>query len=423
MKSNSKLINWSIGIGLLFPMFFQFSEGVYSGFLQDSGGNIATLPLPISVIVCLGGIALHVKHFHRARIGLTFLAAMLLVMLLSVVFATPELRVEFRKVLLLAQFVMPMFALALGQMVRDEDKVIPKAFLTVLLVVVPSQLVAGWMQGTLTLTHDLYLFSIYQHFQFVPLVFVGAFAYATAALWNSHRTLLLVLFPFMFIYATSSASILTIAAFIIFAAAFFGQRLRSAKNTNRHLILAIIAAGIALAIAVIGVYLDVAKYNSSITGDYGHYMGKFQSISEGKLPTNLSERLADWKLFGAGILESARTMAFGHAAPIARQVRTSAHNWYIDMAYSFGLISLIPVFLLVGYTIYLFLRAQSSRTLETEWLALVLLYLVVVDSSFKVTPRQHYPGIFIFFLWVLLLSRLNAACGSDGRAQVRRNEP
>jgi hypothetical protein len=33
-------------------------------------------------------------------------------------------------------------------------------------------------------------------------------------------------------------------------------------------------------------------------------------------------------------------------------------------------------------------------------------FLVLVDSNFKVTLRQPYPGIFAYFLWGLLLSRL-----------------
>lgn len=42
----------------------------------------------------------------------------------------------------------------------------------------------------------------------------------------------------------------------------------------------------------------------------------------------------------------------------------------------------------------------------TVWLAVIVLYLVVVDSNFKVTLRQPYPGIFSYFLWGMLVSSI-----------------
>jgi len=406
MKTDNRLVNWSVGIGLLFPLFFQLSGRIYNDFSTDSGGNIATLPLPVSVLACFGAMVLLHKQVSRAYIAWTFVAAMLLALLASVLLADAGSGVEIRKLILLGQFAMPMFALGLGQMIDDNDKVIPKAFLTVLLVVVPAQLMAGWMQGTLTLTHSLYVFSIYQHFQFVPLVFVCAFSYSMVALWDTHRILLLILSPFMLIYAVASVSFLTIAALIIFGAGFAYYRLRIGKKMNKALIFGAVLASTALIIAAVGAYYGIAKGKTSIVGDNGQYIAKFQSISEGRLPRNVSERMADWKLFGNGIIESPRMMAFGHAAPLAREVRTSAHNWYIDMVYSFGLISLLPVFLLIGYTVHLFRRSRDSLPFETQCLAYVVFYLVVIDSNFKVTLRQPYSGIFTYFLWGLLLSRL-----------------
>lgn len=406
IKANNTLVIWGAGIALLFPVFFQLSGGIYDGFLLDSGGSISNLPFPIAVFACFGGIAALFAHFRRAYVAMAFIASMLFVMLLSMLFAHSELQFELRKLVLLVQFAMPICALFLGQIVDDDHNVIPKAFLTVLLVVVPFQLLAGWMQGTLTLTHSLYVFSIYQHFQFVPLVFVCAFIYAMVALWESHRTLLLIFLPFMFVYVIASVSFLTIAAFIVFVAIFFDRRLRAGRKIHRALIPVIIMAVIALSIAGIGAYFAIAKNKSSIVGDNGQYIGKFRALSDGRLPTNVSERFADWKLFGKGIIESPRTMVFGHVAPLAREVRTSAHNWYIDIVYSFGFISLLPVFVLIGYTMHLFRRSRNDLTLETQWLAFVVFYLVVIDSNFKVTLRQPYSGIFTYFLWGLLLSRL-----------------
>jgi hypothetical protein len=54
-------------------------------------------------------------------------------------------------------------------------------------------------------------------------------------------------------------------------------------------------------------------------------------------------------------------------------------------------------------------RRRESLSGQTLWLAALVAFLVLVDSNFKVTLRQPYPGIFVYFLWGLLLSRLRPA--------------
>lgn len=409
MGKGNNLLNLAIAVGLLFPLFFQISGGIYNGYINDSGGNVATLPLPISLVTCFGGIALLIRRFRQADLAWMFVAAMLFVLILSAIFSSPGFQIAYRKLLLLAQFILPVFALVLGQLVFDDDKVIPKGFLAVLLTIIPLQLTAGWVQGTLSLTHNLYVFSIYQHFQFVPLVFVAAFAFVTTTLWATHRRTLLMLFPFMLIYVIASSSFLTVAAFMAFVVSFAVQQLRVCNSGSPFITIAIVLSLTTATIIGIGSHLDIAVTRSFDYGDHGAYIRKFQSLSEGKLPINVAERWADWKLFGIGIVESLQTMVFGHAAPLAREVRTSAHNWYLDIAYTFGLISLLPIFVLIGYTIYLFLLRRARLPLDTRWLAFIVCYLVVIDNNFKVSLRQPYSGIFTYFLWGLLLSRLTVS--------------
>ena len=406
VKEKNIVLNYFVGMTLLFPLFFQLSSGIYTDFLQDSGGNIAQLPFPIAVVSCLIGILLLRKNFRQANVAMLFVAAMCFAMMLSVIFASSNLQIDRRKLIQLAQFIMPTFAVILGQMIVDDELAIPSAFLAVLILVVPLQLVASWLHGSLTLTHDLYAFSIYQHFQYVPLVLVCAFGFATTSLWNKHRKLLTVFFPIMFVYAIASVSFLTIAAFVFFLAAFSYQRIKDSKATNKLLVLVIISFGLIGTIGGIGAYYAKAKSNTSIVGDGGQYIGKFDTLAQGKLPTNAVERFADWKMFGSGIVESPRTFVFGHISPMAREVRSSAHNWYIDFAYSFGLISLLPILLLIAYTFYIFRSRRDTLGERWYWLAAIVFYLVVIDSNFKVTLRQPYSGLFTYFLWGLLLSQL-----------------
>lgn len=399
MKSFNVL--WIIGVAILFPIFFQLSGSIYNSpaNIIDSGGVLLSLPLPLSILACLGGIWLLKGNIQRASLALKFAGAMLLLMLISLLLAGDSFLFDKRKVIMMAQILLPVAGLVLGMMVKDKGRVISKAFLVVLLLLVPAQLVGSWIQGGFMLTHYLYVFSVYQHFQYVPLIFVCAFIFAITTLWNTHRKYFYLLTPLMGIYVVASFSLLTMFAFCAYLVAFTLTKLR-AKNGQ---IDAMSLTGVALICMLI--YFPIMK--NGVQND-SQFLGKFLMIKNGEQPRNLSDRLGDWKLYGNGIVESTRTVLVGHPAPFPREVKSSAHNWYLDIAYNFGVISWLPTIALLFYTGLLLWQNRVSLPAETLWLAVIVFYLVVIDSNFKVTLRQPYPGIFAYFMWGLLLSTLLA---------------
>ncbi|NLA41661.1 MAG: hypothetical protein GX874_09680 [Smithella sp.] len=403
-KRQQGLVLWIIGVGLLFPLFFQLSGRIYNSVhpVIDSGGIIKQLPLPISLLACYGGLLLLADRYRQAALAIKVVAAMVLVMVLSLVLAGPE--IEPRKVVLIIQVLLPMGGLVLGQLIEDKSKVIPKAFLGVLILIVPAQLIVGWLRGNIGLTHDLHFFSIYQHFQFVPLVFVCSYAYSISNLWTEYKKVFYLLTPFMYVYSVASLSLLTMFFLISFISAYSFFQLKRYRKIYA-IILAVVMIG-----GIQG-YYSIMK-NFIMTGQSAdnmmtwQYEGKFERINQGKTPANVEDRKGDWKLYYNGIVESGKTLILGHPAPFPREVKTSAHNWYLDTAYNFGLISLLPVILLLIYTLNLLWQGRAEWPPGTLWLAAIVLYLVVVDSNFKVTLRQPYPGIFTFFMWGMLLSNL-----------------
>jgi hypothetical protein len=312
---------------------------------------------------------------------------------------------EGRKIILALQFLLPTMGLVLGQLVHDDNNIIPKAFMWLLLVFVPLQLFAGWWQYSLTLTHYLYIFSIYQHFQFVPVIFVMAFCFVVVHLWEYHKAVLRPLVFIMGIYVIASASFLAIAAYFCFAIVFFILKMSQLK-AERLTAWIVFGACIAVATAVVAIYFSIAKNSKIIVDDNAQYTNKFQALVEGKLPVNVIGRLSDWKMYGGWIIQNERTLLFGHVTPPPREVKTSAHNWYLDFSYNFGLIALLPILSLIIFTFWHAWRLRKHLSEQTLWLAMLVAFLVLVDSNFKVTLRQPYSGIFAFFLWGLLLSRL-----------------
>lgn len=389
-------------MGILFPLFFQLSGGIYRSpeLLTDSRGVLETLPLPISILTCL--IALVFSPYKREKIwpALAMVAGTAAALLTSLWLGGDSTTSPQRKLMMIVQVMLPLMGLLVGQGVDDTGKSIARAFLVVISIVVPWQLLATTLHGADILTHYLYAFSIYSHRQYVTLIFVCAFAYALTSLWDEQRFWLCILVLPMSAYVSRSFSFLTIAAYGTLLIMFMVWRFWGcAKNGKWILMPLVLFVAIGLApLSILGT-ADGQKIP-------GLFLGKFGEILEGHIPSNVEERFRDWVNFGNGIVESKTVLLVGHPQPLPREVRTSPHNWYLDIVYNFGLIGLIPIFVLIGYTASLCWKKRNILRAETWWLTAIVFFLVIVDSNFKVTLRQPYPGIFAFFMWGMLLSRL-----------------
>jgi len=115
-------------------------------------------------------------------------------------------------------------------------------------------------------------------------------------------------------------------------------------------------------------------------------------------PKNLAQRIAYWKFYAEEILSSPKSAVLGHVAPPDRTKYPSAHNYYLDFAYNFGIVPLLPLLGLIGLTLLGVRRQWQSVKTSMPLLGLtaVVLFLLLVDNSFKVGMRQPYPGILTF---------------------------
>ncbi|OOG44803.1 hypothetical protein B0B52_06100 [Polaromonas sp. A23] len=399
-KNTHPVLLWMIGLGLFVPLFFRLDGSIYADvkILAESLGVISQLPLPISIVACFAALLLLVRGVLTARAGLLLIAGTLACGILSIFIGGDGVIGPQRKLMMLAQVSMPMAGLLLGELVRDGDKVLARAFLLVLCVIVPMQLLFTLTQEKEMLTHYFHIFSIYSHIQFVTLIFVCAFVYAATSLWDEYKALICVLAMLMFFYVSRSYSFLTIAAYAIAVLVFAADKLRR-FHVNRMSVIGV--AILVLAVVLVGTAVKLKSHGQSQL-----FLGKFTDIVNGKIPPNVQERFDDWKLFGNGIVESGKTIVVGHAEPMPREIRSSPHNWYVEQMYTFGLVVLIPIMTLIIYTVYFCFAYRGSISSNTWWLAGIVFYLVVIDSNFKVTLRQPYPGIFAYFMWGLLFSAL-----------------
>ncbi len=386
-------------LAIFVPLFFQLGSGIFrsADFAYDTVGILSRLPVPVSIVACFVGIAL-IGRLSRANLALsTIFFSFLLMVVSTVVTSSADSTAGLQKLILMMQFLLPMFALVLGQTYGSwitDDRQAAKALAIVLGVVVPAQLVATWSQGFLQLSPYLYAFSIYQHLLYVPVILVGAYLIGLNVLWNLpvwHKIFLLLALP-MGIYVVASTSMLATGLLVLGSAAVvWYQERRIGRPITQMRAIFLLAIG----------------------GGIGYWFVQASLIApgiwEGKIAFLYSKaRLEYWVYYAHGFVSNLQTLVFGNVAPPARESIPSAHNYYLDIMYNFGVLGVMAIFTLVAITMTR-LYKQRGRVMASPGiavLAMVVLFLVVPDNLFKVGMRQMYPGIVTFFLWGLLLTRL-----------------
>lgn len=464
-----KNIWWAVGIALLMPIFFQLNGAIFNDkeVLFGSAGDIHRLPLPLSIFACYGGILL-LGGLRRASLSMSIIFMTFVFMIMSAILSSVSQDThETAKLILMLQYVMPMFALVLGQAYETTEwpsKIIERAFIVVLVLLVPLQLIVAWSSGKYTLAHHLYFFSIYQHIQYVPAIIITCYLFVLFSIWEQPkwRRVLLILTPFMGMYAAAGES--TISAVELVAGTLIFSLYTYKKSNDRlgllQFILAIssfcgyffiarpkvwlinYAISLINQISVTTVWLlgfilfsttmlayitRKRKWNVSVVlgggasiaivlAAYGFGTSTVSYVPSAETtvasampqtPINVSERLDYWRYYGEHIVESPKAFLLGHASPPDRAGYPSAHNYYLDFAYNFGLIAFLPILGLVIYTALKLIEARREVLASSAFLGLCMtvFYLLLVDNFFKVGLRQPYPGIVTFFLWGMLISR------------------
>ena len=468
MQPVDKIIRMVIAGMLLFPVFFQMSNGLFRDTTvnYNSGGVLANLPIPLSVLGCYGGILL-LSGYQRAYISLSTIFFTCILMTMATVISThADPSQQQAKLILLIQFILPMFALILGQLYHhwkmdDNGFYYEKMFLFVLAIIIPWHLMATFYQGSIYLAPSLGIFSIYQCFQYVPLIMVSAYLLALFALWESpkHKLLLMILAPLVAVYAAASMSFLTIAMLM---AGWLGFAVFQWISNHEKIPMMVLLLCTMLSFSYLyyakshseaaafkfggpaglqklqskqqmqtGVQSEQNGRASGIEADKGQndqqllapeererqkeqriltQLKENEKLEKMKIPVNTLIRAYYWHSYIVKIVSSPKKMLIGSNEIPNRDEYPSAHNYYIDFIYHFGFIAIFPILALLTYTCTMIYRQRRNIYISAGLTGLcsVTLFLLLIDNSLKVGLRQPYSGIFTFFLWGLLLSRLSA---------------
>jgi hypothetical protein len=358
-------------------------------------------------------------RYGEAGIGFAVVFAWFVVLTFASLIVTQgNLADQSRKFLLLFQFLIPALALVLGELFGGSTRIVRLvaiAFFAVLVATVPAQLIrsvtAHQNEGNF-LFHDLWIFSIYQHTEYVATVYVCAYFAALLALWQHPRLrkALFILGFLMAAYAAASFSVTT-AACVLAGSVLLVVRWWP-DNVARWL-----AGGMVVTLAVFYVLAkDSALLRAKMDTSSDAIAARLAEAPAVPIdhhevrhvPGPLQVRLFYWKLYATHIGDSPQAALFGHREVIDRTVAPSAHNYYLDYVYNFGAIALLPLAWLLFYTLSMIWRRRAEVWADAGLLGLcfVVLFALAVENMVKVPLRQPYPGIFFFFVWGLLIAQL-----------------
>lgn len=413
---------FAIGLLLVSPVFFQPEGNLFRdpAMFFDTGGRFLSLPIPISVLALFGGIAI-LGNYAAAKRSLA------VVFFTTLLFVVSVLRIEGGysaqeggKLVLLAQFLFPIFGLVLGEMFGAVARgpVFERAALSILLLILPAQLAATWLAGHTDARPLVFIFSIYQHLQYFPAIVAALVTMTSLALWSrsgSARIALGFMITIALLHLVASASINAIAAAVIGMAAFMIFNWRDARF-RWHL-------SVVLAVALLAGATYAALFNTVNSADKHHselwvVEGGAQpprlpasSGASGSISTATGHGQAEQRRFFAdGIVESPRSFLFGHATRPDRNLHPNAHNYWLDAVYSFGMLAILPLIALLSTTARLVWKQYAQVLSDPVLLGTTMAagYLVLVESMFNVGMRQPYPGIITFFILGLLIARLRS---------------
>lgn len=433
-------------------------------FIYDHNDDLTKIPLPISILFCSFLIFL-IGKYNDSEISLYFLyVSFILISFIILVNHNQDYKFLVQKFIDLSQFIIPYLGLIVGQMIYKQiskDQIIEKIIFLFLIFFIPFQMLSSSIQEVITLTPYVYFFSIYQHLQYVTTVFMMSFIICFIMLWDiKYFKLFLIPLAYIMLQYSILANSLTVSillklglsCFLIFKLIFYFK--------DKFNLLLLLTTFIVFNPEMLSFYdkdkiknfigdttnyvvseykqkniksienLD-SKINKSTENTINNVIPKYKErdkkpieILDSKIikstentitsfvPVNLKIRMMYWEYYLKEILNDKRILFLGYYEDNDPQY--GPHNYYLDLIYSYGIFSLLPILLLIFYSINLFRlllcnfkKINSRDRLFCLTLFFCVFFYLFIDNNFKVSLKQPYSGIFIFFLWGLLISKIN----------------
>ena len=454
-----------IVIFLLVPIFFQLKGNI----LLDVDFNklnpsqsIFSLPLPVSLI-CLPLVFLVYSEYDKAKLGFFIIFFTLIIMSLSILFQDyKEWGNLQNKFVSIIQFIIPFFGFVIYYFIclenKSFEKKLYKIILLFLFLFLPLQLTASFFnEGFRSHSSDLFLFSIYQNNQYVPkinlmLIFIGIcmtiYVQLTSLLLAKIffvAGLSLFLLCQLFLYKKYISTIYALLLLtIFFVMPTLISKLKNEINEieNKSKVTEIkkqpnlfeINKNLRFFYFSLSQHKDVNDDRLMYGEDIFQHQGTESLISSNsgyiskiyqKFP-QIKERVIYWNFYSKKIIESPNKFLFGQKIILDKGdfinfksynekaiTFSSAHNYYLDLIFHFGIISLIPLGYLLSKLSHNFIYLLRNKKIlmfkesgQIIMLSFIIFYFFCIENILLTSLKQPFSGIFIFFIFALLYNKI-----------------
>ena len=295
-------------------------------------------------------------------------------------------RINFFNFVNLLQFYIPLIAIVCGEIIGSNEKLnskFMKYFFIVVSIVMLLQIIFTIFYETNSLNPNIFLFYIYQSEQYSSLAIILIFfifiqrqiiKYQSIYSYKIYLPFFLLL---LYVYLSKN---LLIYLYLIFYISFL------AIIIKKYLVPKIIFVAISL-------FLLYYSYDK-ITFD---------------IDTFLKYKINYYQTYYLEITKNINNFLFGSNAVGELYNNISGiFNYYLDFIYNFGFLAITPLFALIFLTIRNTYKTRKLLILDKYNLSLFLIILIIlfIDSFLKVSLKQPYIGIIIYFIWGVYYSRI-----------------
>ena len=145
-------------------------------------------------------------------------------------------------------------------------------------------------------------------------------------------------------------------------------------------------------------------YNKINNFNYIGNVKVFLDILNFELPINITSRFQIFESYMNEISNNIDILFKGSYDLKLDREFSSAHNLIIDIIYKFGLSLLIPYLLVLYFLVKKFIAMTFEKNKIYVKLMILLFAFIFLENFFKVSLKQPYSGIIIFFFIGLMIN-------------------
>lgn len=390
--NNKNIKNIFLLFFLIFPVFFSLDGGIYKG-ITEAEKNYMNLPLPISTFfISVYLIIIFKKNNLKDLIKnkLINTAIFVFIILLIVNF----INYSDNKIVLLIQFAIPWAGLFIGNYLT-LDKNFNKTYLFLIFFIF-FHIFFTIIKGKYILIENLFFFSIYQNIQYVVVTVILISILCSINFVKKNFKKVLILNVLTFMYSLMSYSFSAIIFQLIFILYLSFSFFNDPKIENKKFLLTFFTIFLLICFSFFLIKYSKDEYQDRFITDknYHENVKKFIDIIKLKMPQNISLRFEIWKSYINYLKNNPKVIFVGDINFSLDKKYNSAHNLLIDIIYKFGLILLIPYFLLIYFTLK---KIKNEKNYEKKLSLFFLIFILIVENFIKLSLKQPYSGFIMMY--------------------------